>query len=100
MIRASFKITRAPLPLADEPVEQPEQPGIEMSTEARLAFRRYAEMTHGDLSDAPRMAQYLFNAGYREAIAAMVKFQGLSERIGRIERDAHELRLLVERLEQ
>ena len=73
-----------------------EQP--ELSTEARLALRRYTEQQHGDLTDIPRLAQTMFNAGYRNSVADMVRFQGLSERIGRVERDAQEVRLILERI--
>ena len=63
----------------------------ELSSEARTALRHYAELTHGDLSDTERLAEYCYNAGFREAVAAMVTFQDLHGRIAGIERRVHEL---------
>jgi len=68
-----------------------------LTPEVRVALRRYSEMTFGDLSDVDRLAEYLYNAGWREAVGAMVQFQDLPGQIRRIEARLHELGELVQR---
>lgn len=65
-----------------------------------LAYRRHLETTHGDLSDSLRLAEVMFNAGFRAAIAAMVEFQGLPEQLRRVEDDAAAIRRLFERFSE
>lgn len=64
---------------------------VTVTPEVELALRRYMEMTLGDLSDTRRLAEYLYNAGWREAVAAMVTFQDLPGQISRVEQRVHQL---------
>jgi hypothetical protein len=57
-----------------------------LTAEAATAYKRYLEMTYGDLTDTERLAQYMFSVGFREAIAAMVGFQDLPDQARRLER--------------
>jgi len=70
---------------------------VELTPEVRAALRRYSEMTFGDLSDTQRLAEFLYNAGWRQAVAAMVRFQDLPGQISRIEHRLHELGELMQR---
>lgn len=70
---------------------------VDLTPEVRAALRRYTEMTFGDLSDTERLAEFVYNAGWREAVAAMVRFQDLPGQISRIESRLHELGELVRR---
>lgn len=72
-------------------------PAVEGTPEARAALKRYAEMTFGDLSDTERMAEYVYNVGWRDAVAFMVAFRDLGGSLDRIERRVHDLGELVRR---
>lgn len=70
---------------------------IELTPEVRAALDRYLAMTYGDLSDTDRLAEFLYNAGWRECLAAMVTFQDLPGQIRRIEARVHDLGVVVSR---
>lgn len=66
-------------------------PEVELTPEVQAALRRYSEAHFGDLSDIERFAEYLYNAGWRDAVTAMVVFQDLPGQISRIENRVHTL---------
>lgn len=70
-----------------------------LPAEVQKAYDKYLIDHRGDLSDVQGLAETLFNAGARTAIAAMVSFSDLLPLVGGLERRIGKIRQVLEGLE-
>lgn len=59
-----------------------------------LAYRRYLESHHGDLSDPEGMAEIMWRAGGRNMLETTARFSNIGNQIAEIEMEIRRLRRL------